>query len=47
MPEVAESTVSKSGGKPSPWEQEPVTVDEGWGKLPFPGFQEQKLLISR
>jgi len=25
----------------------PVRADEGWGKVLFPGFQEQKLLISR
>ena len=47
MPEVAESTVSKYEGKPSPWGEGAPQADEGWGKVPFPGFQEQKLLNSR
>ena len=32
LPEVAESTVSKCEGKPSPWEKVPVRADKGWGK---------------
>ena len=33
MPGVAESTASKSEGKPSPWEEGArVRADEGWGK---------------
>jgi len=38
MHEVAESTVSKSEGKPSPWgEGARVSADEGWGKVLYPG----------
>jgi hypothetical protein len=38
LPGVAESTVSKSEGKPSPWrEGARVRADEGWGKVLFPG----------
>ena len=38
MPEVAESTVSKSEGKPAPWgEGARVTADEGWRKGHSPG----------
>jgi len=36
MPEVAESTVSKCEGKPSPWEKVPVKADEGWGESALP-----------
>ena len=38
LPGVAESTISKSEGKPSPWrEGARVRADEGWGKVLFPG----------
>ncbi len=38
MHEVAESTVSKSEGKPSPWgEGARFSADEGWGKVLYPG----------
>ena len=36
LPEVAESTVSKCEGKPSPWEKVPVRSDEGWGESALP-----------
>ncbi len=36
LPEVAESTVSKCEGKPSPWEKVPVKADEGWGDNALP-----------
>jgi len=37
LPGVAESTVSKSDRKPSPWEEGAhVRADEGWGKVLFP-----------
>ena len=36
LPEVAESTVSKCEGKPSPWEKVPVKADEGWGENALP-----------
>jgi len=37
LPGVAESTVSLSEGKPSPWVKVPARADEGLGKVPFPG----------
>jgi len=36
LPGDAESTVSKSEGKPSPRENVPVRADKGWGKVLFP-----------
>ena len=36
LPGVAESTVTKNEGKPSPWGFMPVRADEGWGKVLSP-----------
>ncbi|MGA0225383.1 MAG: hypothetical protein ACO3N0_13490, partial [bacterium] len=36
LPEVAESTVSKCEGKPSPCEKVPVRSDEGGGENALP-----------
>ena len=47
LPGVAESTVSKSEGKPSPWgEGARARADEGWGKELFPGPHPPSATVS-